>query len=95
MIKFAKLKFMHCFANRNLPLSFHELWLYNRDVNPARILRNANNLRIPAHNFATLKRLPLFNFPQVWNEEDERKHNPSLKIYCNELKRALLHTLAA
>jgi hypothetical protein len=75
--------------------SFHELWLYNRDVNPARILRNANNLRIPPHNFATLKRLPLFNFPQAWNEEDERKHNPSLKIYCNELKRALLHTLAA
>jgi hypothetical protein len=95
MIKFAKLKFMHCFVNRNLPLSFHELWLYNRDVNPARVLRNANNLRIPPHHFATLKRLPMFNFPQVWNDEDERKHNPSLKIYCNQLKRALLHTLAA
>jgi hypothetical protein len=95
MIKFAKLKFMHCYVNRRLPLSFHELWPYNRDVNPARILRNANNLRIPPHHFATLKRLPMFNFPQVWNEEDERKNNPSLKIYCNQLKRALLHSLAA
>ncbi len=79
MIKFAKLKFMHCFVNRSLPLSFHELWQYNRDDNPARVLRNANNLRIPPHHFATLKRLPMFNFPQVWNDEDERKHNPSLK----------------
>ena len=95
MIKFAKLKFMHCYVNLRLPLSFHELWPYNRDVNPERVLRNANNLRIPPHHFATIKRLPMFNFPQVWNEEDDRKYNPSLKIYCNLLKSALLHSLAA
>jgi hypothetical protein len=28
MIKFAKLKFMHCYANLNLPLSFHGIWPY-------------------------------------------------------------------
>jgi hypothetical protein len=95
MIKFAKLKFMHCYVHLRLPLSFHELWPYNRDVNPERVLRNANNLRIPPHHFATIKRLPMFNFPQVWNEEDDRKYNPSLKIYCNLLKSALLHSLAA
>ncbi len=60
MIKFAKLKFMHCYANLKLPLSFHDLWPLNRDVNPERVLRNANNLRIPPHHFATIKRMPLF-----------------------------------
>jgi hypothetical protein len=66
MIKFAKLKFMHCYVNLNLPLSFHELWPFNRDVNPDRVLRNANNLRVPPHHFATIKRMPLFNFPHAW-----------------------------
>jgi hypothetical protein len=96
MIKFAKLKFMHCYVNLNLPLSFHDLWPFNRDANPARVLRNANNLRIPPHHFATIKRMPLFNFPHAWNEEDEaRKQIPSLKVYCKQLKLALLNSIAA
>ncbi len=96
MIKFAKLKFMHCYANLKLPLSFHDLWPLNRDANPERILRNANNLRIPAHHFASLKRMPLFSFPQSWNEEEEaRKNIPSLSVYSKQLKLALLNTIAA
>jgi hypothetical protein len=95
MIKFAKLKFMHCYIHRNLPLSFHEIWPFNRDVNPERVLRNANDLQIPAHHYATIKRLPMFNFPSVWNEEEERKYNPSLKVYCRQLKQALLNSIAA
>ena len=89
MIKFAKLKLMHCYVNLKLPLSFHGIWPQNRDVNPARILRNANDLRVPPHHFATIKRLPMFNFPQAWNEEEERKSIPSLKLYCKTLKIAL------
>ena len=80
--------------NRNLPLSFHDLWSLNRIQNPARLLRNANDLRIPAHNFATLKRLPLFTFPRTWNEDDEaRKRIPSLKIYKKQTKTALLASI--
>jgi hypothetical protein len=95
MIKFTKLKFMHCYIHRNLPLSFHEMWPFNRDANPNRVLHNANDLCIPAHHFATIKRLPLFNFPSVWNEEEERKYNPSSKVYCCQLKKALLNSLVA
>jgi hypothetical protein len=58
-------------------------------------LKSANTMETFCYHFATIKRLPMFNFPQVWNEEDDRKYNPSLKIYCNLLKRALLHSLAA
>jgi hypothetical protein len=43
----------------HLPLSFHDLWPYNRDVNPARVLRNANNRRILPNHFATFERSPI------------------------------------
>ncbi len=73
---------MHCLANRNMPLSFHDIWIRNRDLNPARAPRNANYLRIPPHNFASLKRLPLLAFPKAWNEENETKKSiSSLKLY--------------
>jgi hypothetical protein len=96
MIKFAKLLFMHRHANLNLPLSFHDTWTQNRNQNPARLLRNANDLRIPPHNFASLTRLPLFAFPRAWNEENEaRKSIQSFNIYKKQIKRALLASLAA
>jgi hypothetical protein len=94
MIKSSSLLFMHRFINRNLPLSFHDLWSLNRIQNPARLLRNANDLRIPGHNFATLKRLPLFTFPRIWNDEDAaRKTIPSLKLYKKQTRIALLASL--
>jgi hypothetical protein len=95
MIKFAALKFMHNYANKRLPFSFNEIWLQNRDLNPNRVLRNANDLKVPSHHLATVKRFPFFTFPRIWNEESDRKHNPSIKLYCNQLKSALLATLPA
>jgi hypothetical protein len=68
--------------------------IYNHMRNPERVLRNANDLYVPAHHFATVKRFPLFLFPQIWNEEDVRKLNPSLKSYCKMVKASLLATLA-
>ena len=96
MIKFSNLLFMHRHANLNLPLSFHETWTLNRIHNPARLLRNANDLRIPQHNFASLKRLPLFAFPRAWNEEDDtRKSVQSFKTYKKQIKLALLASIVA
>jgi hypothetical protein len=93
MIKFANLKFMHSYTHNKLPLSFHETWTLNMNRNPNRQLRNANDLFVPAHHFATVKRFPLFTFPLVWNEETERKYIPSPLIYCKQLKAALLASL--
>ncbi len=93
MIKFAALKFMHNYANNRLPFSFNEVWLQNRDINPNRVLRNANDLKVPSHHLATVKRFPFFTFPRIWNEESDRKYNPSIKLYCNQLKSALLAAL--
>jgi hypothetical protein len=89
MIKFAALKFMHNYSNNRLPFSFNELWLQNKDINPNRVLRNANDLKVPSHHLATVKRFPFFIFPRIWNEESDRKYKPSIKLYCNQLKSAL------
>jgi len=90
MIKFANLKFMHNYINNKLPFSFNETWVFNRDRNLNRLLRNANDLYIPAHNFATLKRFPLFTFPRLWNDEEDRKLTQSSTLYCKLLKSSLL-----
>ena len=63
LVTFSNLKFMHKFYFNNLPFSFHQMWQTNRERNPNVILRNADSLYVPAHQFVTLKRLPLFNFP--------------------------------
>ncbi len=90
MIKFAALKFMHNYAHKKLPFSFNELRQQNGQLNPVRELRNANDLKIPSHHMATVKRFPLFSFPRIWNEENARKHIPSVKMYSKQLKAALL-----
>jgi hypothetical protein len=93
MIKFARLKFMHNFTHRRLPLSFHGLWTTNIMRNPLRVLRNADELYVPAHHLATVRRFPMFSFPLEWNQEADRKLNPSLNVYCKMLKSALLASL--
>jgi hypothetical protein len=93
MIKFANLKFLHRYIHNKLPLSFNDTWVFNRDRNINRVLRNANELFIPAHHFATLKRLPLFTFPRLWNEEEDRKFSVSHSSYCKQLKMSLLASL--
>ncbi len=34
LIKYSNLKFMHNFLHKKLPLSFHEMWITNRERNP-------------------------------------------------------------
>jgi hypothetical protein len=94
MIKFTRLKFMHNYIHSRLPFSFNETWMFNHMRNPERVLRNANNLYVPAHHYATVKRFPLYSFPIAWNEEENRKFNPSHNLYCKQLKESLLSNLA-
>ena len=85
---------MHSFKFNLLPFSFTETWITNRVRNPARNLRNADDFYVPAHNFATLKRLPFFNFPKSWNEYDnQNKLNPVPHLYIKNLKSALISNL--
>ncbi len=69
LIKLSILKFMHSFIHNRLPLSFARMWIFNRERFADRELRNADQLYVPPHRFPALKRMPLFNFPLVWNAE--------------------------
>ncbi len=93
LIKLHILKFMHGFSHKKLPISFLNLWITNRERLPERILRNADLLYIPQHNFATIKRMPMLSFPSVWNEKGSEKKNPNQYIYLRNVKRSLLQSL--
>jgi hypothetical protein len=90
LIKLSILKFMHSFTHNLLPLSFERMWIFNRERFHNRELRNADLLYIQPHKFATLKRMPLFNFPAVWNAEGPDKFNPIPHRYVKNLKKVLM-----
>jgi hypothetical protein len=73
MIKFEKAKFMHKYVNKTLPSSFDNTWIQNHHLHENRQLRNANDFNIQAHSYETLKKLPLFSFPKLWNDLENEK----------------------
>ncbi len=93
LIQYNILKFMHSFTHNKLPMSFHRMWTTNRERFPDRILRNADSLFIQSHNYATLKRMPMFNFPAIWNSESVEKLNPIQHQYLKNVKRRLSSNL--
>jgi hypothetical protein len=84
---------MHNYHFQKLPFSFANLWQTNAARNPIRELRNANDYFIPQHRIETVKRMPLFSFPTIWNAENNEKFNPSLPVYLKSLKKRLLESL--
>jgi hypothetical protein len=93
LIKFSSLKFMHNFSFNRLPISFSEMWITNRARNPNVILRNADDLYVPPHHFATTKRFQFFTFPKIWNDCDAIKLNPNTNIFAKSVKSALINAL--
>jgi hypothetical protein len=93
LIKFSVLKFMHSFSYNYLPVSFNQMWILNRVRYPERELRNADHLYVPAHNYATLKRLPRFNFPTIWNSAGNEKFNPIQHQFLKAVKSSLLQNI--
>ncbi len=84
---------MHDFHHGKLPLSFNEKWISNRNRNPDLVLRNAENLYVPAHHYATTKRFPLFTFPRTWNKAVAIKSNPSQRVFLRNVKSAMLNSI--
>jgi hypothetical protein len=74
-------------------MSFSVTWISNRTRNPEIALRNADDLYVPAHHFATTKRFPLFSMPGAWNEANDLKLNPSQRILLKSVKSAMLNLI--
>jgi len=90
LITYSKLKFMHNFIFNRIPQSFQGMWSRNIDIRPAYNLRNGDNLHISPIKFLSLKRLPHFTFPALWNQENESKENQNSNLYLRSLKSRLL-----
>jgi hypothetical protein len=73
----------------------YDTWIQNRNRNPDLALRNANNLYVPAHHFATTQRFPLFTFPKTWNDASDSKYNPSRHVFLKSVKTAMLNEINA
>ncbi len=93
LITYHRLKFMHSYHFKKLPISFAHLWQTNAERNPVRILRNANDYFIPQHRIELVKRMPLYTFPAVWNGENIEKLNPNQPAYLKSLKKRGLDSL--
>ena len=92
LITLNNLTFMHKYVHNKLPISFAGMWQTNRQRNPDVVLRNADKFYIPPHHYETLKKLPLFYFPSLWNDEDDIL-SPIRHRYEKIVKRRLLSSL--
>ena len=90
LTEYSRIKFMHCYHFKKLPPSFNEMWKTNRERIPERILRNADDLYVPAHRVEFVKRLPIIALPIAWNSAPGNKTNPVQHLYLKELKSLLL-----
>ena len=90
MIEFYKVKFMHSFIHKKLPLSFAELWKSNNERNPNRNLRFGHDLYVPAHRIELVKRMPICSFPTAWNSAPQEKENPIQHRFLKFFKTSLL-----
>jgi len=93
LITYNRIKFMHSYTNRKLPISFAETWITVRDRNPNYVLRNANNLYVPPHRIELVKRLPLCSFPNAWNAMPDFKNNARIGKFLKDLKSHLLEAI--
>lgn len=89
LIKYAHVKFMHSYHHKTLPLAFAETWTPNRERNPDRVLRNADDYTIPPHRIELVKRLPLYSIPLVWNSTTADKSIPVQHVFLKAVKEIL------
>jgi len=92
LIELAKLKFMHRYVNDQLPLSFAETWITNRQRDPTNNRRNADIFFVPPYNREIFKKFPLYTFPIAWNALDDSKYNLSYQKFVKSQKERLLAT---
>ena len=87
---------MHSFSNKKLPISFENTWVLNRDRGDrGATLRDANDLYVPKARINFSSRLPLHDFPKIWNNfEDHLKQIASPRLFFSNLKLYFLNDLA-
>ncbi len=63
--------FMNNFIQKKLPISFNDMFKFNYDVQVNYRTRQANYLFITRCKNSFANKLPLFEFPKIWNKWKE------------------------
>lgn len=69
LISYTKIQFMQRFTQNFLPVSFEDIWVRNaiRNIGENEIqLRNFDRLRQYPSNYFSLDKMPLFEYPKLW-----------------------------
>ena len=59
--------FMYDYVHTKLPLSFRNIFKFNCDVYDTYVTRRAQMFHIPKTKSRFVDKLPLYNFPSMWN----------------------------
>jgi hypothetical protein len=96
LVKITKLQFMYDFKWQKAPISFQGVWITNEDrLFEIRNLRTVSNeLYVPVSRLKRLEKMPLYDFPRLWNEIDESiKSSETRKTFTQALKNDVFESL--
>ena len=83
--------FMHSVAYKYSPVEYDNFIPNALASNHRQGLRNDNDFHIPMSNLSTVIKMPLINFPHIWNNlERSLKDIPSRSLFKNNTKLELL-----
>ena len=89
LIKFTCIKFVWEFKTKKLPSTFDNMLLYHESNEYD--LRSCNDFYIPLIKKCKVEKLPLYNFPKVWNDLDlEFKSSNFLDEILPQIKKRIL-----
>ena len=63
--------FMHKYINNMLPSSFNEIYKFNHEIQDYHRTRQSSQLNILRCDSEFARKLPLYNYPVVWNKWSE------------------------
>ena len=87
--------FMYDYVRTKLPLSFRNIFKFNCDVYDAYITRRAQMFHIPKTKSRFVDKLPLYNFPSMWNNWCTQLNvNSSRGALKNSMKTILMNYYA-
>jgi hypothetical protein len=98
ILKFFKIQFVQCFTYGHLPPSLSCMWttngerrIFNQESDGAS-LRNDNDLYVPLVKFNYLDNTPIYGFPRLWNQFEDKKNKAisSKNEFNNKFKKNII-----
>ncbi len=100
LIDYSKLQFIHRYKFNLLPSSFNNFWTLNaeRNIGSNQLqLRNNDDFSLPLPRLTTVKNLPYYSLPSLWNSfpNNDIKTTQSHTLFDSKLRTYYLNDLAS